>query len=381
MKNQVLKNKRICIVHVGDFIKYPPVISLVENLLHNEYSVDLVSCTKSDSVPEHFVVNSKFNYHFVSLNTSRGLFNKIKRNFIERKKLISTVETCMKNDDFLWTTTDVTVKILGKMLYKYKHIMQLMELSQRYPGFINIKFFDFPIQEYAKKAYKVVVPDVDRAYIQQAWWELSEVPIVLPNKPYSLNSEKIDFKQNEAIEKIKNEKRKVILYTGIITPERNIADFAKSISNRDDYCLYIIGSSPIKNYIDTLLSENKNIEYLGYYPAPIHLEFLKYAYVGLTPYIPTKSKLHPVLNALYCAPNKIFEYAAYGVPMIGTDVLGLKRPFEQYCIGVTCKTIDSKNVSEALEIIDNNYKSMVNNCNKFYDSINLDEIVKSIIEQ
>ena len=158
MKNQVLKNKRICIVHVGDFIKYPPVISLVENLLHNEYSVDLVSCTKSDSVPEHFVVNSKFNYHFVTLNTSRGLFNKIKRNFIERKKLISTVETCMKNDDFLWTTTDVTVKILGKILYKYNHIMQLMELSQRYPGFINIKFFDFPIQEYAKKAYKVVVP-------------------------------------------------------------------------------------------------------------------------------------------------------------------------------------------------------------------------------
>ena len=32
-----------------------------------------------------------------------------------------------------------------------------------------------------------------------------------------------------------------------------------------------------------------------------------------------------ILNALYCAPNKIYEYAGCNIPMIGTDVLGLKR--------------------------------------------------------
>lgn len=381
MKNQVLKNKRICIVHVGDFIKYPPVISLVENLLYNGYIVDLVSCTKNDLVPEKFFSSTNFQYFFVSLNTSEGLLKKIKRNIFEKKLLINVVEERMKVDDILWTTTDVTVKILGKILYKYKHVMQLMELSQRYPGFINVKFFDFPIHEFAKNAFKVVVPDMDRAYIQKAWWNLKEVPTVLPNKPYSLGNYNIDCKQSKAIERIKNEKRKVILYTGLITPERNIADFAKAIRNRDDFCLYIIGRSPIKNYIDEVISENENIEYLGYYPAPSHLEFLKYAYVGLTPYIPTKSKLHPVLNALYCAPNKIFEYAAFGVPMIGTDVLGLKRPFEQYNIGVACKKIDSKNVGDALDIIDNNYKEMVNNCHKFYNSVDLDRIVQNIIEE
>lgn len=381
MKNQVLKNKRICIVHVGDFIKYPPVISLVENLLNNGYIVDLISCTKNNLVPKKFLSSDNFQYFFVSFNTSEGLFNKVKRNIFERRKLINVVEECMNVDDILWTTTDVTVKILGKILYKYKHVMQLMELSQRYPGFINLKFFDFPIHEFAKNAFKVVVPDMDRAYIQKAWWDLREVPTVLPNKPYSLGDYTIDYEQSKAIERIKNEKRKVILYTGLITPERNIADFAKAIRKRDDFCLYIIGSSPIKNYINEVISENENIEYLGYYPAPSHLEFLKYAYIGLTPYIPTKSKLHPVLNALYCAPNKIFEYAAFGVPMIGTDVLGLKRPFEQYNIGVTCKTIDSMLVGNALDIIDNNYKEMVQNCNEFFNSVDLDRIVQSIIEE
>lgn len=86
-----------------------------------------------------------------------------------------------------------------------------------------------------------------------------------------------------------------------------------------------------------------------------------------------------VINALYCAPNKIFEYAGSNVPMIGTDVLGLREPFEKYNIGVCCDSLDEEVIIDAIKLVDENHEVMKKNCRKFFDSVNLDEIVERII--
>lgn len=375
------EHKKITIVHVGDFLLYPPVMSLIQNFIHNDTIIDMISSTKIDQVPEWMKNSKYFNYTYIPFHTGPGFKNKLVRVFVDTKKFRKIVKKSMNSSDLLWTTTDVSVKVLGSLVLEYKHIMQLMELIQRFPHFSKIKFLDYPLDKYAQKAYKVVVPDLDRAYIQQAWWNLPKLPTVLPNKPYSIETGELSKDTKKALERIKNERRKIILYSGIINPERNIEDFAKALGDFENFVLYIIGRSLVgDDYIKDMLKKYPNIEYLGYHTAPSHLEFIKYAYIGLTPYAPTQSARHPEINALYCAPNKIYEYSAFGVPMIGTNVLGLLRPFEQYGIGKCVTDMKTKSILEMIQYIDSNYSIMRDNCYKFFEKDNLDKIVQDIIE-
>ena len=131
-----------------------------------------------------------------------------------------------------------------------------------------------------------------------------------------------------------------------------------------------------------LLENYPSAHYLGFYPAPMHLAFLKYAHIGLLPYYvnPTKSYSYQ-LNALYCAPNKIFEYAGFGIPMIGTDVLGLREPFERYDIGICCQNFNADEICAGIKNIENRYSAMSENCRKFYNSVDFDKIVNEILRE
>ncbi|MCU0082030.1 hypothetical protein [Streptococcus danieliae] len=372
--------KKITIVHVGDFLGYPPVISLIENLLNNAIDVDLISSSDRGNIARKLLNNPSFGYIQVKLLKAKTPIHKIVNVFKNRKNFQEAVEKSMQNSDLLWTTTDLTVKMLGDQLLKYKHVMQLMELVQRMPLFLRTRFFDFPLSKYAQAAHKVVVPDMDRAYIQQAWWDLPNVPTVLPNKPYTISPLELSEDTKISLKKIKKEKRKILLYSGFIGKDRNILDFAEAIEKRDDYCLYILGRiSDTDTDFKQDLENFSNVEYLGYHTAPSHLEFIKYAHIGLTPYVPIKSDLHPEINALYCAPNKIYEYSAFGVPMIGTNVLGLLRPFEQYGIGRCSESMLPESILKCIEYIEVHHEEMSQNCYKFFEKDDLDQIVKDII--
>ena len=148
----------------------------------------------------------------------------------------------MKKSDLLWTTTAISAKDIGKDVYKYKHIMQLMELVKDIPAISTQMIFMAHIDRIARNAYKVVVAEDNRAYIQKAWWGLEEKPCVLPNKPYL--AENIVTKLDDKISsKLQKEKRKIILYQGVFSNDRRLDKFAEAIGQlgTDQYALYLIG--------------------------------------------------------------------------------------------------------------------------------------------
>ena len=375
--------KTITIVEVNNVMDYPPIISLVKNLLRNGNKVKLIAYNASalsDEIP------TNENYTFYSLrHTEKGdagknVIKHIKNRMVLSKELRTAVEKAMQNSDILWTTSNNTVRVLGKNILKYKNVMQLMELMQY--GYFYKKIVKYNIEDLARKSWKVVVPEENRAYIQKAWWNLDKVPYVLPNKPYSIDNFETTDDMDEAIKKIQNEKRRIVMYLGGIWPDRDLSKFSEAIKRcGENYCLYIIGK-PSDSEQERLLNkmiDNGNVEYLGYFKPPKHLEFLKYAYIGLLPYKPSSAGVFSELNALYCAPNKIYEYAAFGVPMIGSDVLGLKIPFEKYGIGKICDTEEPESIATAIKSIEIDHDSMSENCSRFYDDTDLDKIVQSII--
>ena len=375
--------KIVTIVEVNNVMDYPPIISLVKNLLHDGNRVKLIAYNAGE-LKDEIDDNERFSYvalkHTEKGDAGKNVVRHIKNRIVLSKEVRLEVEKAVQDSDILWTTSNNTVRVLGKDILKYKNVMQLMELMQY--GYLYKKLIKYNIEDLARKSWKMVVPEENRAYIQKAWWNLSKVPCVLPNKPYSIDNYEISDDMEDAIKKIKNEKRRIVMYLGGIWPDRDLSKFSEAIKRcGDNYCLYIIGK-PSDFEQERLLNkmiENGNVEYLGYFKPPKHLEFLKYAYIGLLPYKPSSAGVYSELNALYCAPNKIYEYAAFGVPMIGSDVLGLKLPFEKYGIGKICDTEDAESIATSIKSIEIDHDSMSEKCSKFYNDVDLDKIVSNII--
>lgn len=370
--------KKITVVEVNKTIDFPPVQNVIKALLHNGFSVNLIS-RDIHSLPFDIINNASFEGFEIPWIEENNIFDKIRHRVSLNNYVRNQTRKCMKDSDYLWTTSISTIRELRKDVKNYRHIFQLMELT-RY-GYLTSLQIKYSLAEIAQNAYKVVTPEVNRAYIDKVWWDLDIVPTVLPNKPYDLNPGPILEDIIEPLNKIKSEKRKVILYLGGIFIDRDLEKVAVALADKPDYVLYIVGKvfSQSGENILAYLKNKFKVEYLGGFNPPSHLHFLKYSYIGVLPYKPVKSQSSDELNALYCAPNKIFEYAGFGVPMIGSDVMGLKLPFERWNIGRCYQDASEESVIKAIDYIESDYESMRKNCYDFYNSVDIDKIVCDII--
>lgn len=298
----------------------------------------------------------------------------------KRKEIRDFIDKHYMEYDLIWLTSEIAVREVGKILLKTKYIMQLMEMVNYVPQFGNCELFKFDIKKYAQNAMKVVVPEENRAYITQVRWELKNLPSILPNKPYDAT---IDFELSDnaksIIDILKKEKRKIILYQGGFTEDRRFEEFAEAVDKLgSDYVFYLMGFQ--NDYCKKILDKYPSVKYLGALNPPEHLVAAQYAYLGVLTYLPVKAAFYSELNALYCAPNKIFEYALCGLPMIGTNVLGLKYLFEKYNIGKCCKELTAESICETVQEIEKEYNIMKSNCRTFYDSVDMVSIMKEILQ-
>lgn len=365
----------ILVAHGRQINVIPPVRNLIEILLRNGHHVTVVTRDKSGV----YLENTDNLKYIVLPEAKEGKLRAIFSYIEKRHKLRKIVREEMESCDVLWTTTDTTVRDLGKMVLNYKHVMQLLELIEDTPLIPGQNIIKTNIKKYAWKARKVVVPEYNRAHIQKTWWGLKELPTVLPNKLTMQDITEIPAEVQEVLDRLKKEERKIILYQGVFLNDRDLSLYAQAIEKiNDEYCLYIMGQD--MPYRKELCRKYPTVKYIPYIKPPFHLCVTKMAHIGLLPYKAEIVGHYSVLNALYCAPNKLYEYAACGLPMIGSDVPGLAYPFETNGIGYVCKkqTVDA--VVEIVRTIESRYDDMVERCYAFYRKTDMDSIVNSILE-
>ena len=373
--------KSITVIELNRIDGYPPVQTLIRVLLAKGYKVNLIGnntikISNDISKNVNYVGYETAKYSIIN-NTFQAAVNRIYM-ILRARKLLKTLGS---ESDFIWTTSMKSIQILGRSVLNYKNILQLMELTE-YGYLVLGRYIKFPINKIAQHSWKTVVPEINRAYIQRVWWNLPKCPTVLPNKPYSNDYGDITDELKQVLYKMQAEKRKIILYLGSMGSDRGLERLACAIGNSCDYALYLVGkmyTNEAKKRIEEL-EKKYSCVYIGGFDPPNHLAVVKYAHIGLLPYKPTKVAGPSELNALYCAPNKIWEYAGFGVPMVGSDVLGLKLPFEQWNIGRCCDLNDEASIIKAIEEVDKNHDEMSKNCYKFYDSVDLEKIVSEILE-
>lgn len=369
---------KILVVGSIRILNYPPVTSLIQSLIRQKHQVLLITKGSGDEVRED---RGRFRHVILKEVNKKSALSPIAY-FMYRRRIRKLVKTEMKNSDFLWTVTDNTVRDLGNIVFGCKHIMQLQELIEDIPAIPGQRIIWLGIERFAKRAYRIVVPEYNRAQITKAWWNLDSLPYVLPNKS---NIDPNEYKGNppdflcEIMEDLRSETRKIILYQGVFAWDRDLELYARAIEMIENEYLFVVMGRPIEGYdIDVLCNKYKSIKRLPYIEPPYHFYVTSMAFIGVLPYAAKELKHYSVLNAVYCAPNKLYEYAAFGKPMIGSNVPGLSVPFNHHNCGVVVKDETVESVLDAISYITDCYDKMSKGCNELYESCDYDSIVKGI---
>lgn len=167
---------------------------------------------------------------------------------------------------------------------------------------------------------------------------------------------------------------KILLFQGGLTHDRGIQtvlELSKSLST--EWCAVFMGQGPLAKIVHQTAVEFRETDSHAprlIDPAPLS-ELLKWtagATIGTLLYEPTS------LNHRFASPNKLWEYAAAGVPLICYDNPWLKKVVQQHGIGWSFRfgqTIEE--LSEFIErVTPTELEHVRNNCRQFIESWNWD---------
>lgn len=369
---------RIIMVHVGDILACPPVLNLL-NILE-ELNIEVVLITTKTK----FVAKNTHNnvlLEELSIDYKQIRTPMLKLIYVPKiKKMIwERIENYYNDEAFIWITSNVALKYLGNRIISMRYVLQLMELSEKLYYYHKLSMFKLDEKKIGNGALAVVVPEYNRAHITKAWWGLENLPLIFSNKPYlkekiEKNTYVQDRKAKEILKKIGN--RKIILYQGVLNKERPLDKFIKAIDQLGDKYAFVVMSGG-ENIYEKI--ESKNYYFIPFVKPPMHLEITSHAYIGVLSYTPVRSR-YSVLNSVYCAPNKIYEYSMFGIPMLGNDIPGLRYAFDTSGAGICIDDFDENLIIQGIKSIENNYEKYAHNSKKFYESLDLRTQLTDILE-
>lgn len=368
----------IIIVIPSNVLGFPPIISLI-NILNRMQIKTILICTKTSFDVGHlkYVTEKIINIDYEQINNP---LKKITLLGSLGKKIWDVIDESYDENTVIWAVSNLSLKYLGNRIKKYRYVLHLLELSEELRYYDKISFIKLNKTEIGNKALAVVVPEYNRAHIIQAWWDLINTPFIFSNKPYmndiiQKNTEISDSNAARLINQIGN--KKIVLYQGIISPERPLDKFIKAVDLLGDEYAFVVMSGGKNIYAN---STSKNYYFIPFVKPPKHLEITSRAYIGVLSYFPTHSTGYSILNSLYCAPNKTFEFGLFGIPMIGNDIPGLRYLFETQHNGLCIEKFTEKEICKAIKTIENNYDAFASSSAQYFANINSELEIRKIID-
>lgn len=350
--------------------RYPPVIALLDSIIGQEdFDVTVIEGEQDRNMDKRYGGKPVTFYHLYGKpymgNLLRKASNRINRIFTFRR----FVKRFLKEHphDIIWVATADTAMHLHGIIQRHRFILNLFELEDQFPDRLNRLHHILP---YAKS---IVVPEINRANILRVWFDLPQTPKVIPNKPGDHpRCRNIDLMPVENII-LRHSDKKIILYQGHILPERRLDAICEAVMMLPDYCLVLMGKET--DYLADLKSRFPFIIHQNYVSPPLHLHITSHAYIGIVTYT------YESLNNIFCAPNKIWEYAGFGIPMIGNNIPGLESTIGIAKAGVCVNTDDVGEVIDAIKRIEKEYERYQHNAEVFYDSVSVDKLYVELIRR
>lgn len=367
----------------------PPVMSLLVTLKQIGRTVIFVGVYSEPG--EAFLTSRGIEHHFMPgydrrLYTSRSvadkIFNRLKRARAfgghrrwMRAKLMELEKA--HGEIVLWHSEVLSAALIGDWGERFKkRLVTIYELDD----FTGRYWIGFSLQRLMERA-KIVVPEYNRAHILREYFQLPELPFVLPNKPAEhprTRNLPLPNDESRAVFKAIGG-RPVFLYQGVWSKDRRDVAFVLETlaKNRPNYCVVTM---PVCPAVVELSQKYSNVFGLPYVPPPNHLAVTSHATVGVAVYNASGSWILDRLGAVYCAPNKTYEYAGFGIPTLGNDIPGLKYTVEAAGAGGCCRMTEDSILATADALVAR--QTEVSKCAcAFYDQTDLNAIVIQILAE
>jgi glycosyltransferase involved in cell wall biosynthesis len=299
----------------------------------------------------------------------RDLFGKIQHCTRFRRRAWHIVDK-QGPEALMWVIRIDTAMALGRRLLKRPYILTLQELHDKYP------VYQRAIRLYGSNARALVVPEFCRASILRYWHKLASTPFVLPNKPELRFRERrlpiSDPTAAQIIESIPNG-RKIILYQGVLARDRDIEPVARAIRELGkEYCLVVMGQDR-DGVLGRLRQACQDLIHIPWVRPPAHLEVTSHAHIGIAFY------KFDALNSIFCAPNKIWEYSGFGIPMICQDLPGLRYTVGIADAGVCIDSECAEAIAGGVKRIEADYRYYSERARIFYESVSTTDTVSQIV--
>lgn len=181
----------------------------------------------------------------------------------------------------------------------------------------------------------IIAANQERAKLMAEHYCLKKIPIVIQNIP-SFNSKQKGFSKEEVLKKFPSLSRSsqnevLVIYQGDISLSRGIERFVLALGYLGpQFKMILVGGGPDLERIRSIgerFEREGQLKILGRVEHKYLLSITTLADVGIITY-PFQG-----LNNIYCASNKLFEYAIAGLPVISTNQPPLKYMIEKYEIG------------------------------------------------
>lgn len=354
-----------------DLENLPPSMSQVLTLCKLGCNVKIVSMRTSKYIKEFYKDQS---VEFLSLydddKKNSNIVHKIKGLLDYR----SLVEKSLEKEKYelLWIGSGDTARYCKDLLVRHKApiVLNIYELYDKNPEVIRA------IKPIAQDAECVVVPEYNRAHILKVWLSLKKTPIIIPNKPCFPKVE-ILAETQELVNTLKALNKRIVLYQGWIGRGRDVTKVAEALNkldNKDEYALVLLGNAVTEEAIDEVRSNFDTTIHIPFLKPPQHLFITEQAHMGIATYDDSS------LNNIFCAPNKIYEYAEKGVPILARDIPGLSSTVGKYNAGICVDMDSADDIADAILKISSDHNAYVEALKSFLDECGVEQSIKGIIE-
>lgn len=360
---------KIVIISRGEVFASPTVLNYIQSYKSLGYSVYCIcSSSKKEIQDENILVFQ------TGESMGRNPISKILSYWRFKKRAIRIIkENRFNSEAIFWIARIDTAIAFGNYFSSEKSILSLHELHDQFPLW---KYFTKKVID---NYDQIVFNEYNRANIARVWYQLSETPNIIPNKPmyHERNRDLIisNLDIRNLIEKIKSDGRKIIIYQGSLLSDRNLEPLVKASSFLNENFQLVIMGKDTSNRISYLKEINPSLIHIPWVAPPDHLNITSHCHIGVAFYD------FDSLNSIYCAPNKIWEYSGFSIPILGQNLPGLQTTIAHAEAGICVDLNETDQIVSAILKIDQDYIKYSRNSQKFYDSVDFRDQVQKVINK
>ena len=323
------------ILFLGDFFRDARCMNMADSIIDDAQELIIIHSGNGSET-----YRGKMIYH-LSLPSS-GIY-KYWKFYRESQKLLQSISPRNIIAGDLYSLPSAASQSPPNLIYDSREIYTQLAGLNESP--IKQKFWNFIEKINIKKASIVVVTaDSDSEVLKSIY---GEIPcIILKNFPAKKNlpTSPIDLHSKLNIP----HSAPIFLYQGMLHKGRGIEQVLPLLEKFDDSHYVVLGSGPFKVDFESEAKKcgvRNRVHCLGSIPYSELMNYTISATIGF-------SLIEPLSQSYeHALPNKIFEYAAVGLPVVATDLSEMKKAITEYNLGYCVRFGDEAGLVKAVEKI------------------------------